>query len=494
MPPPASSQGSRGGLVAAVVAFTILFVASTIVAIYYGVQDNKAEESLTTLRSQYKEIASDLSSPDVSMLREEARSDQRLEEPTAMAEAIRQRDDLRQIIVGLEPAATQPTDVSAQDEVNDAIGRARQAIAAANTSLGATNSQKLTTDSLVGAVNDLSVAVTNLASAVAAADQTRDQAFAQADKDSQAARDVASKAETTVAQAKDLLQQQLDAAADAVKKAQDSVSTAKQTFQDEQNASSTALEGADTQIAKLTNDLSTQTKQIALLGDKLSGKRVNVLDPIIRRPEGSIVSVADQDTVYINIGEGDHVVPGLTFEVYDKTLPLPKLGDGLSEDNLPEGKASIEVLRVLPDSSVCHVNHLKPGEVLVEGDPIMNLVYDPNGKYNFYVYGDFDINRTGKPTPAGADVIRRLIVQWGGNLQTKMDETTDFVVMGTPPDVPVYTVDDLKDPLNAQNLANAREAADKYDAIVKEAQQKTIPIMNQNRFLYFTGYYDVALR
>jgi len=464
MPPPVNPQGSRGSLVAAVVVFTILFVASTIVAIYFGVQDNKAEESLTNLRSKYNEIAIDLSSPDVSMLRDAAREDQHIGEPTALAEAIHQRDALRQIIVGLAPAATQPSDIETQNAVTDALAQARQAIAAANTTLGSTNSQKLSTDSLLGAVNDLGLAVTNLTSAVAAANQERDLARSQADKDSQAAREASAEADKSVAQAKDLLQQQLDAASDAVKKAQDSVNAAKQTFDDEQHASSSALEGADAQIAKLTNDLATAGKQIGLLGDKLSGKRVNVMDPIIRRPEGSIVSIADQNTVYIDLGEGDHVVPGMTFEVYDKTLPLPKLGDGLSEENLPEGKASIEVLRVLPDSSACHVNHLKPGAVLVEGDPILNLVYDPNGKYNFFVYGDFDINRDDKPTPAGADIIRRLIVQWGGNLQSKMDETTDFVVMGTPPDVPVYT------------------------------QKMTIPIMNQNRFLYFTGYYDIALR
>ena len=39
--PAVGPQGSRGGLIAATVVFTILFVTATIFAIYFGVDDSK---------------------------------------------------------------------------------------------------------------------------------------------------------------------------------------------------------------------------------------------------------------------------------------------------------------------------------------------------------------------------------------------------------------------------------------------------------------------
>ena len=38
--------------------------------------------------------------------------------------------------------------------------------------------------------------------------------------------------------------------------------------------------------------------------------------------------------------------------------------------------------------------------VLTEGDKIANVVYDPNMVYKFFIYGDFDLDRTGQPAPA----------------------------------------------------------------------------------------------
>jgi predicted nucleic acid-binding Zn-ribbon protein len=483
--PPVGPQGSRGGLVAAVVVFTVLFVASTIFAIYFGVQDSKAEESLQSLTSTYREIAHDVNGPDVIALRQIARSDSRLEEQTALAEAIQQRKDLSEQILG--HAAAQLADVGATiSQMQDTIQKVNKLLS--------TSGAKLTSSSLMSAIANLTTEVGTLQDAVKTADAAREQALQQANDDSAAARDASAKAAASVASAQEELQKRIDADNDDIKKTQGEVDSVRKTFEDEQAVSTTKLDADDKQRADLINQLDSLKKQMDRLRDKLAGRRVEVEDAIVRRPEGEVVQIVDAKTLYINLGQGDQIVPGMTFEVYDKSQPLPKLGDGLDDENLPKGKASLEVTRVLASGSECHIINVEPGQTIVQGDRLLNLIYDRNVKFKFFVYGDFDIARTGHPTPAGADIIRRLISQWGGEVVDKLDENTDFVIVGTPPEVPIYSAEDLKDPLNEQNLDNAKLAADNYDKIVNRAVDLHTAIMNQNKFLYFIGFYDLALR
>jgi hypothetical protein len=492
--PPVNPQGSRGGLVAAVVVFTVLFVVATIFAIYYGVQDNKAEDSIVQMQARYHDIVQDLTSTDVSDLRTAARSDQQLPEQTALAEAIKQRNALRTMILGETPPATdQPVDQSTQSDISEAIAKAQKAMADAGSVLGA-GGAKFSADNLVQAISNLTRAVASLNQAAKAAIADRDAVRAQAAKDQQAARDAQAAADKAVSQAKETMQEQLDAAGDAVKKADDDVAAAKKVFDDEAHASGAALDASDKKIIELTAEVESAKKMVSGLSDKLAGRRLDVIDPIIRRPEGQILALGDANTVYISLGQGDHISPGMTFEVYDAAAPLPKLGDGMSEDNMPVGKASIEVTKVLPNGSECHITRVTGGEQIVAGDPVLNLIYDRNVKTRFFVYGDFDISRSGHPTPAGADLVRRLIVEWGGQLDKTINPETDIVVMGEPPEIPPYTADDLKDPLKAQDLANAQRAANEYENTLEQAEKLNIPILNQNKFLFFTGYYDVALR
>jgi len=482
-------------LVAAVVVFTVLFVVATIFAIYYGVQDSKAEDSLTAIQTRYRQIAVDLTTPEATELIGWAHSDGALPEPTALAEAIRERDQLRQMILGEQPAAAtdQAVDTATQTGVNDVITEAQKAVAAANTILGA-GGAKMSADSLVQAISDLSSAVQSLNRAASAAIAERDAARQQAAKDEQAATDTQAKADQTINDTKEQLQQKIDAANDAIKQAQDALGDVKKEFDSEEHNAQLSLDSADKQRVDLTTQVENLKKEISGLSDKLSGRRVDVIDPMIRRPEGQILALGSANTVYINLGRGDGIVPGMTFEVYDKTVPLPKLGNGLSDENMPKGKASIEVTRVLPDGSECYISRIDAGQTLVQGDPILNLIYDRNVKFNFFVKGDFDINRSGNPTPAGADVVRRLIVQWGGKLQDAIGTDTDFVVMGAPPKLPPDGPDDLKDPIKAQEYAAAQKAAEDYTRIEQEAEALKIPILNQNKFFYLTGYYDLATR
>jgi len=57
-----------------------------------------------------------------------------------------------------------------------------------------------------------------------------------------------------------------------------------------------------------------------------------------------------------------------------------------------------------------------------------------------------------------------------------------------------FSAEELNDPLNRQVLANEKAEYDAYQAELEKAEKLGIPIMNQNRFLYFCGYYNSAQR
>jgi len=241
-------------------------------------------------------------------------------------------------------------------------------------------------------------------------------------------------------------------------------------------------------------ELDQETRLASKLTDILAKKRVSPIDPMLRQPDGTIASVASDEIVYINLGQGDHIVPGMTFEVYSRREGIPKQEDLISAENMPVGEASIEVEQVLASVSQCRVTKMEIGQHIAEGDWIANLVYDRNTKYNLVVYGDFDLGQTGKAKKGDQQKIGALVTEWGGHVQKDIDVDTDFVVMGAEPKIDHFSDEDLNDPLNRQMQQNEKAAYDAYQAVLEKAEKLGIPIMNQNRFLYFCGYYDNAQR
>jgi hypothetical protein len=159
---------------------------------------------------------------------------------------------------------------------------------------------------------------------------------------------------------------------------------------------------------------------------------------------------------------------------------------------MPAGKASIEVMRIGPSHSEARIIRKEPGHPLVQGDLLVNLVYDKSQKYNFVVYGDFDIDNDGRTSAGDGEVIRRLITQWGGNVVNDVNVNTDFVVMGKEPVVDSAPPQD--DAVAQAAHQRAVQELDRYLAVRTTAVSLNIPILNQNRFLNFVGYASQAAR
>ncbi len=479
MPP--ANQGSRAGLITSVVVFVVLFIAATIFAIYYNAELRKTEKTLGDTRRQYDEI-SDATGPELAALRE-ARKDPAAGYTPNMKlidVAIAQRDKLEQVISGTKG---QPAEAIVKQAA--AAGAAAAQKLGSDVQLGTPGTNLLgSIDTLTGVViaktsqvKTLQQQADDLNKQLQAAIKQKDDAVAQMQKQVEEA---STKARTDVASAvtgRTSIQSQLDQIEADRKK--------------ERDQAVEAVGKKDQEIAAKQKDIDKLTKELAAVRAKLEPMRLRTDEPVIRQADGRITRVAGNGIVFIDRGVGDHITPGLTFEVYDPNEGVPASQD---PDQLPVGKGSIEVLHVGANSSECRVVRQTPGQQIMESDIIANLIYDPNTTYNFVVYGNFDLDQNGVANSQDADVIRRLITQWGGKLTDAVNVNTDFVVMGVEPTLPSFGPEDLKDPINRKKMDDAQAALDKYDAVQKQAIDLHIPVLNQNRFLYLIGYYDLSKR
>jgi len=477
--PPVGPQGSRGGLIAAVVIFTIGFVTATIFAIYFGVALSKEQDLRKTDLTRSHKIYLDATSPRIVALETEAASNPNLREKTAMAAAIEETQQLSEAIAGHDSSATtQPT---------ASVERAHEALAQAAAKTGIT----LPSD-LAGAVEALGTYAAGQAQQADDLRKAQTEGAADAAKKIAETSEVAKNAQADLGKQNEAQKQAMDQAEKMHTEYNAKLAEYGTNFDKVQRQYNDTLKELEATVSDKDKRIDTLKKQYETLENKLAGRRLSVTEPIVRRSEGTITSVATEDVVYINLGAGEHVLPGMTFEVYNRHDGIPRLGDGMSSENMPVGQGSIEVESVGQYSSQCRVIKTELGRHINPGDLIANLVYDRNTRFNFVVYGKFDLGQTDQPKDADRAKIEALIVKWGGKLQPKINVDTDFVVMGAEPKVDSFTADDLQDPFNVSLKQKQEAELQAYTDVLNQAKEYHIPVMNQNRFLYFCGYYQSA--
>ena len=482
--PPISPQGSRTGLVTFLVIFVILFVTTTILWIYEGAERRNRDDRIADYEKDYNNVVdkATIGGPEVQALLQARDQNPAYANMSAMQIALAQRGALAKAIAGRD--APQPT---IEKTMAEAIARATQP------DVTAANARVTKTDPLANIVRTFADRLAQL----------------NGERDALAKQVEAAKGETqqVIAQ-RDALLKQKDAEIAAVtqKMQQEMAQLATYRQQNEgtvsaiRESSNTTLGQAQAQNEQLTAQLNQanatikqQSQQIDALSIKLKGIRVNPNEATVQKADGTIVRLPSKDLAIIDLGNGDQIVQGMTFEVYDKNIGIPALGaDGTRPDEMPKGKASLEVMKILPSHSECRILRKEPGQPLVEGDLIVNLVYDRTQKYNFVVYGDFDMDNDGRSSPGDAEVIRRLITQWGGNVVNEVNVNTDFVVMGIEPKVEAAPPQD--DAVAQAAYQRAVQELDRYLAVRTNAVSLNIPILNQNRFLNFVGYASQAGR
>ena len=119
---------------------------------------------------------------------------------------------------------------------------------------------------------------------------------------------------------------------------------------------------------------------------------------------------------------------------------------------------------------------------------IANAVFDPKYRFKFLVHGRFDADGNGIATLDESDFVRSRIIEWGGEV-VEGDQLTgdlDFLVLGQEPPIPAPL------PANAseertESFLRARDAYERYQALLRRALDAQIPVLNLNRFRILTG-------
>lgn len=199
--------------------------------------------------------------------------------------------------------------------------------------------------------------------------------------------------------------------------------------------------------------------------------------------DGRVIAIEGSgDQVFINIGQKDRVIPGMTFEIFDDANAIA------ASEKTGRGKASVQVLRVAESTSTCKIIRASTGRPVVKDDVIANAVFNPDYRFKFLVHGKFDVDGDGKPSDTEAEYLRSKITEWGGEIVAgdALVGDLDFLVLGVQPPMPAPLPDN---PAEAQLQAaiEARTARETYDNLLKDSIEARIPVLNWNRFQILTG-------
>lgn len=228
------------------------------------------------------------------------------------------------------------------------------------------------------------------------------------------------------------------------------------------------LENRNTDLQKLVQDL-----------------KPSLFDPlaILNKADGVIIrAVPGSDVVYINLGAQDGLKAGMGFEVFSRYNR-----DGAQA----RGKASLEVVTLLPQTAECRVRRTTPGQPIVEGDIVVNLAYERDRKPKFVVIGDFDLNYDNAIDYDGRDQVAALIQQWGGQVVDTLDESTDFVVVGRLSRIDATKLESSPSVVVQDQLRTKQREAEEFANTIERAKTLYIPIVTQTQFLYLIGRTDV---
>jgi hypothetical protein len=480
MPPIQQQQTSRAGLITGLVVSIVFALAFLIWAFMSNAELNKAQQALDSQKTKYDKVIGPGALGDVATLQAQFSGDpDKPRTGTLMDAAAEQRSTLIKMIDGDAGGSEKKAadDVAATIAAIKANPALKDAVIPENA--GLTTVVKVMTAKAISDAAMLKKATDERDAANQSLQATLASNQAEIAKRDQAVQEAQAAMTKAVADAK--------AAIDEKQKQVDDFS-AKVAASEKSQGDLTAAQQVATQT--LQRDLEKAKKDYDAAMLKLAQYKANTKESIVRNVDATITQVSPDNICYINLGFGDHISTGLTFEIYSKNEGVPKLDNGTDTLNMPKGKGSIEVINVGQNSSQCRIINTTPGTTISQGDLCVNIVYDRNIKPIFFIYGKFDMDQNGVATDAEAEVVKNLVTRWGGKIADKVSTDVDFVVFGKEPSVPLYTAEEMQQPLIAQRAAEAKAAVDAYNKVRDEAVSYHIPIMNQDRFLYYTGYFE----
>ena len=264
----------------------------------------------------------------------------------------------------------------------------------------------------------------------------------------------------------------------------ESLKAAMQQGSDQQVAAIAArLEQADQTLKKEQQELLLAQAKLKNAESRISGlqTQLELIMPkpdnltTALKPDGKIISADDASkTVIINLGSDDRVYRGLTFSVYDKSLPVPRDG---------KGKAHIEVFDIQNKVSAARITWADKKDPIMADDNIANVIWNSADNKEFVVAGDFAF---GDGIASVKDMIRR----WGGVVADNVTISTNFLVLGSSPKAATKpTAEEMEaDPRAKEKYEASLQKQQEYNEVITQAKTLSIPVFDLERFLDFIGY------
>ncbi|NLF32704.1 MAG: hypothetical protein GX591_17665 [Planctomycetes bacterium] len=237
---------------------------------------------------------------------------------------------------------------------------------------------------------------------------------------------------------------------------------------------------ADVQVKE--QEVARLRAQLDDLRGKIKELQPETFDPnaIVKKADGRILrAIPGSELVYINLGARDGLKVGMGFEIFSP-VDVPRE---------IRGKASIEVAAVLSDTAECRVTRTTAGQPIIEGDLIVNIAFERNRRPRFVVRGDFDLDYDGIMDPGGGrEKVEAMIRQWGGDVIADLDETTDFVIVGTAPFLPELESGQTATAVIVAQIEARELARSQFRELIERARAMYVPVITQSQFLFLTGY------
>jgi len=327
MPPIQQQQTSRGGLITALVVSIVFAVGFLIWAFMSNAELNKVQAAREAQQTKYKQIIAEGAVADVTGLMGQFSPDPDKPRPGTLVDAATEQ---RRTLVKLISGAQDGSEKTAIEAVNNVLGSLKTSPALKDAQIPDTNLVGVITalrdkvqsdaDAIAKARADLKSATDQLQAAL----ETQKAEIAKRDQTVSEAQAQAAKAVADAKTAIDDKQKQVD---DFAAK----VAASEKTVNDLQAQGQVEVQTARRDNEQLKKDNDKLKQQLAQF-------KPNVKESVIRNVDATITQVAADSVCYINLGYGDHISPGLTFEVYDKFEGIPKLNDGTSSLDMPKGK------------------------------------------------------------------------------------------------------------------------------------------------------------
>lgn len=248
------------------------------------------------------------------------------------------------------------------------------------------------------------------------------------------------------------------------------------------------------EVADLQDEIDNLNGNQTVLSGRLNELR-KVVEAIRVRPknpaelvDGRVVDVlGSSGQVFIDLGRNDRIRPGMTFRVYDDANQIqmdPTTGE------YARGKASLQVIKVAESTATARVTDGASSRPVVRGDVIANAVFNPEHRFKFLVFGQFDVDSNGSSSMNEANYIKSRIIEWGGEVVegNQLTGDLDFLVLGEVPDfVSTELIPADASPAEIDAILKRQEAYDRYDELFQQAINAQIPVLNWNRFRLLTG-------